>query len=154
MKKDKRYRFRKLEFWAEKGMVCVIDERFNENDERSFNVVPRVEFLKRTAAINEELKRHTFKYADERNEYLGFIENSIKVLRQAKEQGDPLDPRSLEQFFRDRRRSYVYGNGTARSAITAATPSAEAPENAVLPAIPQADPNKPFADSCTGDSSG
>ena len=46
-----------LEFWAENGMVCCLDERYPERDPEHFVVLTRREFLTNLGAINASIER-------------------------------------------------------------------------------------------------
>lgn len=156
MREGKHYNFRKLEFWAERGMVNIIDYRYEQDDDKFFSVIVVRDFLIRLNHLGEELKQHQHQYADERNEYLNFMEDGCKCAREAKAQGRPDDPKAVAQILRQRRKnfsgaelasndSYVIACSTGeRWRLAGGIPADIAPENKVLPAMPKADPNKPI----------
>ena len=161
------YRFRKLEFWAERGVVHIIDERFLPANDRSYTVKTVRDFLLGLNAFSEELKKRTFKYADERNEYITLLDNGVQVCRDAKKQGRPDDPKAIEQMIKDRRQTMLFSSlptgmktdgailldtftGGASNMNGALTASA-APEGRLLPPMPQASPNKPVTQLVTPD---
>jgi hypothetical protein len=134
MSAGRHYRFRKLEFWAERGLINIVDERFPPDNPKSFNVVTVRDFLLRLNAISEEVKKSKFKYADERNEYINFLDNGVAACREAKKQGRPDDPKAVAQILRDRRKNIFVGNGQQTVLHTSA--ASEAPEGLLLPPIP------------------
>jgi hypothetical protein len=136
MKDGQHYYYRKLEFWAENGLINIVDERFPPEDDRSFVVRTRVDFLQKLAAFSTELKKCNFKYADERNEHITFLENGTACAREAKKQGCPDDPEAMADMLRHRRRNYSFGTG--QSVVTHAAAAEGTPENELLPPIPTA----------------
>lgn len=80
-----RHRFRRQEFWAEGGMVCL------ENvDNGDFRAITRAEAAARAIALNEELR--FIEYPSERDELSRCIQNLCEVVKEAKRQGDPTNP--------------------------------------------------------------
>lgn len=138
MAKDgKHFRFRKLEYWAQSGMICVQDDRYESSDPRSFEIVMVREMLYRIRAINAEI--HLIKYRDEREEHHKLVDNMIKCCRQAQRQGRPDDPKAVADMLKSRRRSWVMGvsrNGQVQTGVTHVLGSASAPESVLLPPVP------------------
>jgi hypothetical protein len=134
--KDTHYRFRKLEFWADSGMICVVDERFSFGHEKSFKALTCRDFLLRLNSFSEELKKHKIKYADERQEYIKLCEDGVACVRQAKKQGDPADPKTMSEMLRHRRRNWVLCDNTGSGTSTYAGSADSMPENSLLPPIP------------------
>lgn len=94
-KPGKRYRFKNLEFWAERGLIHIFDYRENPY-QPDYRKVPVREMLLRANALNEQASR--MKFADERNELVMAIENIIAACREAKKQGRPDDPKTFEHI--------------------------------------------------------
>lgn len=156
------YRFRLLEFWAERGMIHIIDERFPPANDRSYTVKTVRDFLLGMNAFSDELRRRKFKYADERNEYIKLLDDGVQACRDAKTQGRPDDPAAIAQIVRDRRKSMLYSSLPAgmrtdggllldtftggASRIGGALAASAAPENRSLPPMPQAPRNKATTD--------
>lgn len=143
MAKGRHYKYRKLEFWAERGLINIIDERFPPSHAKAFTVVLVREFLLRLSHLNTEVKRWGKKWPDERDELVKMIEDGVACCRDAKAQGRPDDPRACADILKERRRFMLYA-GTSNADPTGALASSDAPENVLLPPMPQADPNKPF----------
>lgn len=142
MAKGRHYRFRKLDFWAERGLINIVDERFPPSHDKAFTVVPVREFLYRLQGINDMIKRWGKQWPDEREELTQMVEDGVQCCREAKAQGRPDDPRAVADILKQRRRFMLYA-GTGNTEPIGALPSAIAPENVNLPPIPTADPNKP-----------
>jgi hypothetical protein len=100
------YTFRGLKFYARNGFVCLHDEQ-----DGSFFVLTRKEFLERAAALSDEAKRlrqqavqnpgKAWILAD-RLELQSAIENMVACCKDAKEQGDRNDPEVAAWFARHR----------------------------------------------------
>lgn len=142
MVKGRHYRYRKLDFWSERGLVNIVDERFPPSHEKAFTVVTVRDFLLRLKTLNQEVKRWGKKWPDERDELVKMIEQGVECCREAKVQGRPDDPRAVADMLKQRHRFMLYAGTNADSA--GALASSEAPENVLLPPMPQADPNKPI----------
>lgn len=147
------YKFRKLEFWAERGLINIVDERLPPEHHRFHMVISRREFLRRLQAFSDELRRRHFKYEDERNQYIRLLEEGVQVAREAKNQGEPTNPDAISEMVRRRRLTMLMSDksspilkldGAALINPAGAIPALFAPENDLLPPIPRADPNKPI----------
>src|SRR3974390_487486 len=143
MRKGRHYRYRKLDVWSERGLINIVDERFPPSHPKSFTVVPVREFLYRLQHLNGMVKKWGKKWPDEREELVKFIEDGVACCQEAKAQGRPDDPKAVADILRQRHRFMLYA-GTGSTAPGGALASADAPENVILPPIPQADPNKPI----------
>lgn len=98
--------WRDLKFYAKNGYICLHDE-----EDGSFVVLTRKEFLQRALALSDEAKRlrqqavqnpgKTWILAD-RLELQQAIENMVECCKEAKEQGDRSDPEVAEWFARHR----------------------------------------------------
>lgn len=132
-KSGKHYRFRKLQFWAERGMINLIDERFQPDHPGSFKVVMVSEWLERLSTLNKELHRWN-KYPDERNEMSNFIDNGIASAKEARKQGRPDDPKAVSDVLKSRRKVHFLGSG--QSTILHTSSSESVPEGLLLPPIP------------------
>jgi len=132
-KPGKHYRFRKLEFWAESGMVNLVDERFPPSHPGSFKVIMVREWLERLDTLNKELHRWN-KYADERNEMSNFIDNGIACAKEARSQGRPDDPKAAADILKSRRKTHFIGTG--QSTILHTSSAESVPEGLLLPPMP------------------
>lgn len=100
------YSWRDLKFYAKNGYICLHDE-----EDGSFVVLTRKEFLQRALALSDETKRlrqqavqnpgKTWILAD-RLELQQAIENMVECCKEAKEQGDRSDPEVADWFARHR----------------------------------------------------
>lgn len=143
MVKGRHYRYRKLDIWAERGIINIVDERFPSSHLHAFNTCVVREFLLRLQALSKEVKEWEKKWPDEREELVTFIEDGLACVQDAKAQGRPDNPTATAQMLRERRRFMLYA-GTGSTAPGGALSSAVAPESVILPPIPQANPNKPI----------
>lgn len=105
------YRYKKLLYWAQGGVICIEDTRDGE-----FKTESRVEFAARVITIRTVLAADRYKYADERNEDFNFVINGAAAVKEARKQGDPFDPKVLESVLKHRRRSFIFtGDGSTAS---------------------------------------
>jgi hypothetical protein len=100
------YSWRDLKFYAKNGYICLHDE-----EDGSFIVLTRREFLERAQALSDEAKRLRQQAVDnpgrawiaaDRLELQQAIENMVECCKDAKEQGDRNDPEVAEWFARHR----------------------------------------------------
>lgn len=82
--------YRNQTFWAERGMIHVVDERDGD-----YKAVTIKEWIARIIAIRNEAVRT--KWADEREDMQELVEHMIRVCQQAKDQGDPCRPLSAKE---------------------------------------------------------
>lgn len=94
-KPGKRYKYRQLEFWAERGLIHVFDFRGNPY-QPDYVKVPVREMLMRARSLNSQLGR--MKYIDEREELTRAVENMVAACREAQKQGRPDDPKTFEHI--------------------------------------------------------
>jgi hypothetical protein len=132
-KAGKHYRFRKLEFWSESGMINLVDERYPPDHPGSFKVIMVRDWLERLNTLNKEIHRWN-KYTDERNEMSNFIDNGIACVKEAKTQGRPDDPKAAAEILKSRRKTHFIGNGQSTILHTASADST--PEGLLLPSMP------------------
>lgn len=132
-KAGKRYTFRKLQFWAESGMVNLIDERLPPSHIGSFKVIMVRDWLERLDTLNKELHRWN-KYADERNEMSNFIDNGIACAKEARSQGRPDDSKAVADILKSRRKTHFIGTGQSTVLHTSSADSV--PEGLLLPPMP------------------
>lgn len=147
----RRFKFRDMEFWPERGLIHIIDERFPPNDERAYKVDTVFNFFIRAESFRVGWQRDhagRCKYPSERAEYEHLIEDMYLCCREASKQGRPDDPQVIAEMVRQRRR-YMIQVGSAQIASPfGAIASSCAPESASLPPMPQANLNKPFTPLC------
>lgn len=106
-KTGKCYTFRGLKFYAQNGFVCLHDDQTGE-----FFVLTRKEFLQRAQALSEEAGRMRVMAAEnpskapwlsaDRADLIRAVEEMIACTREAKEQGDRMDPTVDAWFMRHR----------------------------------------------------
>lgn len=94
-KPGKRYKYRQLEFWAERGLIHIFDFR-NNPYQPDYSKVPVREMLMRARALNQQLGR--MKYTDEREELTRGVEGIIAACKEAQKQGRPDDPKTFEHL--------------------------------------------------------
>jgi len=95
LSRQKPHRFRDLVFWAEGGAVVVQNEGTGR-----VTILPVREFLVRLRALNRgNTREHR---PDEREELASAVEAGIRIAREAKAQGDPVDPKVIADRMRHR----------------------------------------------------
>jgi hypothetical protein len=88
-----------VRWWAERGQLHWEDSRDN-----SYGAVSIRDFLLRLQGINDMLSNgkrkdnEGFLFADEILRHQKFIEEALDLVRKAKEQGDPDDPRTRSEM--------------------------------------------------------
>lgn len=91
-------KFGQLSFWAENGLIHL-----NNEETGKYVCLSRLEALTRAQALSEEAAhRRGDKYYDQRNAMVELVEDIIEVVREAKHQGDPHDPKVLEHYAKHR----------------------------------------------------
>lgn len=95
------FRFRQQEFWADQGMIHILDYRNSPYDPfyRSIGVAELVDLIK---AFQLMIPR--FKYPGERIEHEQLVEKLLAVGVAAKAQGDPHDEKVSQHYSRHRGR--------------------------------------------------
>lgn len=101
------------EFFPERGMISMLYESQGVEEFRRFSVR---EFVLRAQAISDAARRrsHHKDYADERKDLLDLVEMMIDVAKEARHQGDPLNPAVLRQMKNLALPSRVSMNGTVK----------------------------------------
>jgi hypothetical protein len=109
VKDNKVYSFRDIRYWAQDGMVMIVDERTGEiKSEAPMTMRYRaISFAKES----ESMGANSGHYQDERRELLRAARSLMDVVKAAEEQGCPLDPRVMQQQTEERRRVYVSLSG-------------------------------------------
>lgn len=104
-KKGKVYKYPQINliFWAQGGCVC-----FEDTLDGSFQVLKRADFVARILLVRDCLAADTYRFADERNAATNFVIDGCECNKEAKHQGDPFDPRVLEEKRRERENSKGY----------------------------------------------
>ncbi len=89
------FKYRWQEFFAENGLIHVIDARTGQ-----YSCVSRVEFLQRARGFNAEARRMAARkmWADERDEMTRMVQDMIVCVQRAERQGDPFDPKVMRQM--------------------------------------------------------
>ena len=100
-----RYEYLSLTFWAENGFIYIEDR-----DDESFTTCNRRDWLDRARAFNQDAQRlgsmateagNAWKKqtaAQERDAMLSLVECMLACAKQAKAQGDPMDPKVIEHI--------------------------------------------------------
>ena len=99
------WKFRHTSFYAERGLIRVIDEKTGEY--RPWPIRDFILILESYQQIRNRLPRNTPAEIEEWHEYQSSIEGGIECVKLAKKQGDPFDPNVPKQMAWDNR--YVGG---------------------------------------------
>jgi hypothetical protein len=99
-KEGKHHTFDDLEFWAEDGIVCIVDTR-----DGSCNAVTRKDFVKRASAIYDESQRS--KYASDKKKLQDLIISMHEVWKEANTQGDPADVNVVKHRLKESRKAIL-----------------------------------------------
>lgn len=97
-REGKHHRFKDLEFWAEEGVILIEDQLNGD-----VTAATCKDFVTRAKCIYDEIPR--MKYADERKELQDGVINMHAVWKEAKEQGDPMDPEVARKKYLERKRA-------------------------------------------------
>ena len=142
--RGKVYKYKKLEYWAQGGTICIEDT--GVEDETRFRTVTVKEFLRRALTLKVLVLKSKYDYVDERLTDEKFVEEAAKCIREAMNQGDPFDPRVLEHYYRHRRRSFIVGADGKPFTLHTASQSECGGQGNSLPPIPVAPANKPYTE--------
>jgi hypothetical protein len=114
-KQSKHYKFQRLEFWAENGLITMIDEDKAGNSgvpaSEAIRRISPVEFLERVVAV----RMGTPDYSDELFLVRQFLDRAVEVIKIARAQGDPTDPTVLAHMGKHARRSQILMPGDFNS---------------------------------------
>lgn len=103
--KSKIYKYKRITFWAQHGVVMVHDDRDGQTTE-----VPALEFKKRGASF--KLETSVEQYFDEANNLSALASDVDACVDQALRQGDPTNPRvSREMANLSSVRTWMIGSG-------------------------------------------
>lgn len=137
-KESKHYYFMDLEFWAQNGMVTVLDNKRAGNglpaNDCVFHMSPG-EFIKRAIAVRMSTDD---KYPDERQRASRFMDEAVQVAKLAKAQGDPTDQKVLDHVVKHERKTQILvpgtsgGGGTALAGIDYKIETGKSPRNVLL----------------------
>lgn len=100
-----------IEFWAEHGLIYVEDHRDN-----SFQAITIRDALQRAAVLSVEARRVRGKgpvSAEDRKHLLDCVDNLIQACRQARTQGDPMDPKVIEDLRKQRKKNVLVAGPNA-----------------------------------------
>jgi len=101
------YRFQKYEFWAERGMISLVDTEAagdSSNHEQNHWRIPPGEFMKR--AIGAYMQEPD-KYESKRRQLRRMLDDAKTACKLAKAQGDPTDPSVLDHVVKHQRKKSV-----------------------------------------------
>lgn len=97
------YRFKNMEFWAERGMISLVDTEAAARGEEQYHWrVPPGEFIKR--AIGARMQEPD-NYPDRVRALRQMLDDAKTACKMAKAQGDPTDPSVLDHVIKHRRRT-------------------------------------------------
>lgn len=107
-REGRHYRYRCFEFWAEKGLISLLDvERAADSTAKLSDYYWRLspsEFLKRTIAIHIATG---VRYPSEIRRTKKLLDDSVEACKLAKAQGDPTDPQVSAYAGRHKRKSRI-----------------------------------------------
>lgn len=101
------YKYNQIEFWAENGFIQIYDGRDGSQKAELTSVMRG-----RAKALFEEASRAT--YHDEKNKLLEAARDIMLCIQEAKEQGDPSDPKVASQLAHDNRKIWSTGAGVGK----------------------------------------
>lgn len=114
-KEGKRYRYMDQLFWARNGLIQIEDQR-----DGSHKTVSMKEFAKRAFDLNRQISHMA--YSSERVELERGLNDAMECLKEARAQGDPMNPAVAHQVAKDNRTiGGMMDGGAAR--LTAPTPN-------------------------------
>ncbi len=103
----KHYRFARFEFFAERGMISLIDTELaadSGNTEQYHWRISASEFIKRAIAA---YMQEPDKYESKRRQLRQMLDDAKTACKLAKAQGDPTDPSVLDHVVKHRRKKSV-----------------------------------------------
>ena len=108
MGRSKTYRFRQFEFYAERGMITLVDtEAAADRDMSADDAIKRItpgDFMKRAiSALITEPDKYPSKLAELRR----LVSDAKEACLLAKKQGDPSDPSVLEHVVKHQRKRSI-----------------------------------------------
>lgn len=96
-----RYHFKNQEFWAQRGLIHIEDQRDGD-----YKVLSRAEAAARAISLNAQMPY--LEYPDERKELCDAVCGLAECVKLAKKQGDPHDPEAAKQVARSERKLSVF----------------------------------------------
>lgn len=103
MSKGKTHRFRQFEFYAERGMITLIDTNLAADDDCDpHDAIKRIspgEFMKRAIAA---MMAEPDLYPSKQQELRKLVDDAKEACLLAKRQGDPTDPKVMDYAIRHR----------------------------------------------------
>jgi hypothetical protein len=117
----KHYRFMQLEFYAQRGMITIIDLDAASDStveaDVAINRVPPGQFMKRAIAVRMGCDD---KYSDEVRGVNNFMDQAVAACKLAKAQGDPTDGKVIDHVVKHSRKSSIVMPGDAGHGIMGA----------------------------------
>jgi len=111
---DRHYKYSYIEFWAENGMVKMVDTRAAADSDTASSAVRTLrpgEFLQRVLAVAQATPDQ---YPDEMRNVRKLLEEGTRVAKIARSQGDPLDPKVREHRRKHERKTQLFIPGQPR----------------------------------------
>jgi hypothetical protein len=100
----KRYKYSYIEFWAERGLIHLLN--FNKcSNQPNYTQCSVYDFLKRAQAFSQQ--NSGVHWTDERIKQQTLIENMLACCKEAKAQGNPYDPKTMEHVRNMRNKWYL-----------------------------------------------
>ena len=113
-KEGKHYRFQRLEFYADQGMITLIDlDKAADSSVTPDEAIQRLrpgQFLKRVIAVRMGTKDT---YPDEAMQSNKLLEDATAACKLAKSQGDPLDPEVQDHMVKHTKRNRILVSGSS-----------------------------------------
>ena len=108
MEEGRHYRFEQFEYFAERGMVTLIDTEAAQNSSAGEDTytwrIPPAEFIKRAlAALIQDPKI----FPDKVSRLRKLVDEAAVVAKEAKAQGDPTDPSVIEHVVKHQKKHSI-----------------------------------------------
>ncbi len=100
-KEGKHYKMDNLEFWAEEGVICCVDDRTG-----MYNAITCPDFAARALTLHIEAKRMD-KWSDTRKNLFDCVMKMRDAWKEAKEQGDMTDLEVMKTRLKERKRAIM-----------------------------------------------
>ena len=108
------YRYKNIEFWANNGMVSIVDVEAAEKGKtgrEAERLLRPGEFLKQ--ALGAYMSVHD-RYPSEFREARNMLEQAKEVVKLAKHQGDALDPAVIDHYIKHEQPARIFIPGEMR----------------------------------------
>lgn len=106
----KSYKYNKIEFWAENGLVNIYDDRDGSTKVETIKVM-----RSRAKALFDEAARAQNDY--DKKKLIGAARDIMLCIQEAREQGDPTNARVAKDLAHDNRKIWSSGASVTDSGI-------------------------------------